>query len=310
MSGARSLGRLPTLIVIPLAIVLSGCGALAKVLVIAQSLDARPVAVIARERLPLNAAVFVPEDEFGAEVPPFNYAGALGTTRHFRLRPLKHLQEVLLLSLPRIFERVTPARTLPEPGRYAVVLVPRITDMRVGFKFIVAGTLRVLDDRGKELATTTDEGQAAGRASRTPSINEGTVRVVSQAIGDIVRKWVEQLFRSVDPNSDHKSEARVKFQSLGHSAARRPLQPLEYFGESAAVTKHGLESPWGHQTWNRFSAEARPEGFFPRPFRRPAPAPSAGKSAKSSAAQASGMPTAYGQRPGHLPMMGKRGFLA
>jgi hypothetical protein len=97
----------------------SGTGRLS----VSQTLDARPVRLMARDRLPLTVALLIPEDERETlEVPSSTHSG--GHTRHFQLHPARNLQDVLVLSFPQIFERVAVEKVAPPNGRYAAVLVP------------------------------------------------------------------------------------------------------------------------------------------------------------------------------------------
>ncbi|MGH7353262.1 MAG: hypothetical protein ACRELS_01630 [Candidatus Rokuibacteriota bacterium] len=144
---------------------------------VTQSLDARAVPIVVKERMPINVALLViDEDLKQSQVPSFTHSG--GHTRRFQANPLKNLKDTLLLTLPQVFQRVTLVRAVPAGGGYAAVLVPKVTDMRwgsswdfdgIGYKFTIAATLQVLDNKGTTLLAATSERESAGKASGTSS---------------------------------------------------------------------------------------------------------------------------------------------
>jgi hypothetical protein len=59
-------------------------------------------------------------------------------------------------------------------------------------RFTLRGNLRILDESGDELAAYTEESQSSGKVGAL-NINDTAARVVSEAIGQMVRKWGERL---------------------------------------------------------------------------------------------------------------------
>ncbi|MBI4247339.1 MAG: caspase family protein, partial [Candidatus Rokubacteria bacterium] len=140
------------------------------------------------------------------------------------------LQDTLALSFPQIFDRVTVVRTPPRTsGGYHAVLVPRILGGRWEYsvrftgadvRYVVSGSLTARDQAGNELMVVKEDGQAASFLAA--GIGEpGFGSVVSQAIGDLVRKWGEQMAASLQMQQ-YASRFPPAVAASGAAAGRPP----------------------------------------------------------------------------------------
>jgi hypothetical protein len=165
----------------------------------APPLDAKVAPLLFQEKLPLRVAVLVTEEDTTKSHTQSFFDGVKTVNTELRLGTA--LQDTLLLSLSPMFERVTVVRTRPAQGVYHLILVPRILDSKWNYSirftgadagFVLNGALSVLDQSGSELVTLRGEGRdmrflAAGIGA------PGFGAVASQAVGDLVKKWGEQL---------------------------------------------------------------------------------------------------------------------
>jgi uncharacterized caspase-like protein len=149
--------------------------------------QAQPLVV--RERLPLQVALLIPEeDRDRVQEISWHFLGE----DIYRIKLGQLLEETLLITMTQAFDRLTVVRTRPKLAEYQLLLIPKIRDIRTGtafpdWTFTVSGSLDVLDGAGATLATYTAEAHGAKQLVRD---------VVPQGLGDLVRKWAEQLLRS------------------------------------------------------------------------------------------------------------------
>ncbi|MDP3767524.1 MAG: caspase family protein, partial [Dehalococcoidia bacterium] len=173
-----------------------------------------PMAV--REKLPLRAAVVITQAQLDAQHDvPFSQQGD-----RFVLSGLaKNLEEALSASVAPLFEAVAVERTSPLPGKYDVVLTPRISDPTAQFfpgfankrlTVAVSGTLQVLDRSGRLLSSLHAEDQLTvdlGAFPMPPAMGEQAGVATSRVIRQIVQRWGEQLSASRDLELYAKGEA-------------------------------------------------------------------------------------------------------
>jgi hypothetical protein len=168
--------------------------------------EVRAVPLLVKDRVPLRAAVFVPEEQMNRRyrasfttpgLDAFDFEFALGET----------LQNSLLLSFNQVFDRVTVARAQPAPGAYHLTLVPRIVDQRWelfgsafanGARFVVSGALEVLDESGKRLIVANAEGRGSTGSGGPIALGNNTGPAISEALADMIRRWSEQILPSAE----------------------------------------------------------------------------------------------------------------
>ncbi len=177
-----------------LAILTSGCTTLNL------NPEGRQSAINVPDKLPLRAAVVMPEEETAKIYTQSFFDGVKSV--HTRSALGQTLQDTLTLSLGQVFDGVSVVQARPaKSAGYDIVLSPTITGSRWDYsahlagaeaRFILNGTLTAEDPGGANLAVVTKEGRGSsflGAGIGAP----GFETVVSKAVGDLVKKWGEEL---------------------------------------------------------------------------------------------------------------------
>jgi hypothetical protein len=168
-----------------------------------QTLDVIVPLASINERIPLKVALFMKTEErerthsnpsllYGNKIHSYNVVLPIGKT----------LENVLLPSLSQVFATVTVVPVLPATGEYDAVLRPAIsktlleTDQKGGYKFAISGNLEFYDKTGRNLFYIYEDSQSKKHVSWTPQIPDAVKEIASQAIGDLVKKWIERLAAS------------------------------------------------------------------------------------------------------------------
>ena len=174
------------------------------------TIDPRPTPVAVRDRLPLRAALLIPDEErtrtyrstIDADMRTIEANLALGMG----------LEEALPTTLAPLFERIVVVRARPASGAYDVTLVPKIADVRwkmvvvdrliglADLSLVIGGQLQILDGAGKELATVNSDGTATARrlGGQASVWEQRTGEVATQALVSLVRRWGEQASLSFE----------------------------------------------------------------------------------------------------------------
>jgi hypothetical protein len=129
--------------------------------------------------------------------------------------------------------------------------VPEIVDQRAelaqGFaaatlKFVVVGSLHILDQAGKALTAVKAEGVATKTAGWVDQIGPESSPMISEAVGNLVRKWGEQLVLSSDLE---QYASRVRPTTQAGVPGGRPSVPdiaisFSHPAEGARVTDEAI----------------------------------------------------------------------
>ncbi|MBI2017205.1 MAG: hypothetical protein HYS77_16980, partial [Candidatus Rokubacteria bacterium] len=227
LAGLRDNGVRPmtslVAVVLGLVLMLGGCA-----VHMTPPLEPKLAPILAREKLPLRVALLITEEDSAKRFKDSFFDGVKTVETELGLG--RALQDTLALSFTQIFDRVTVVRTPPRTsGGYHAVLVPRILGGRWEYsvrftgadvRYVVSGSLTARDQIGNELLVVKEDGQAASFLAA--GIGEpGFGSVVSQAIGDLVRKWGEQMAASLQMQQ-YASRFPPAVAASGAAAGRPP----------------------------------------------------------------------------------------
>lgn len=178
-------------------------------------LETKVPTVFVKEKVPVHMALVITEQERDREYS-FSYGESLNRMNLTAVPLGKNLETVLVLSLSRVFERLSVVRTQPKRHAYQGFIIPKITQAEWNEKtkkFVLAGTLRVLDDSGREVASFKAESQEGFFPSHA----------VSQAVSQIALKWVEAIAMSKEV-AEYASRFNSALPVRGTAASMLPSQ--------------------------------------------------------------------------------------
>lgn len=210
-------------------------------------LEARVTPAWVKEKFPWQVALVITEQE-RQKTHTTEYAFNPFHTFQTELRLGTTLETVLVLSLSQVFDRVTVVGTQPDPGAYQAVLIPAIAGAKwtktIPSEFVLSGTLRVLDQSGRELARFEEEGKEKIRAYHVSVVDEESGAVVSQAIGNLVARWIERLGFSAEVQQYASRLGPPVAAQAGGTIARPPSPDVtisfSYPAEAARVSAESI----------------------------------------------------------------------